>query len=155
MREILTIPNSILRQECKPIEEIDSTIKELAEEMIDLLGHKQKGLTPVGIAAPQLGVLVRMFVYRVSPRSDMQDARIVINPTLTLKGKIIQLSESCLSIPGRRYLIRRYKLAKLMCVDINGEYHSYKESGMLAQMFQHEVDHLNGILIDIHGMMMV
>lgn len=153
MREILTIPNDILRQKCRPVEEIDATVKALAEELVALMGVKHEGLILVSIAAPQVGEPLRMFAYRVNPHSSVPDTRVIINPVLSLKKEPVMMNETCLSIPGKEYLVSRHKIVKLRGTNIYGRYCSYKETGIVAQVFQHELNHLDGILIDDIGVL--
>ncbi len=102
--------------------------------------------------APQIGELVRMFVYRTNPDSKLaDDTRVIINPTLTLCRKSVIMRETCLSVPGKAYLVRRHKIVKLRGTNIHGKYCSYKEQGIVAQIFQHECNHLDGVLIDMIG----
>lgn len=151
MREILTIPNATLRKKCKSVKAIDSEIKALADEMDELMGIRHHGLVPVGIAAPQIGQLIRMFVYRLNPYSEESSTVVLINPEPVYAKMSVILGESCLSIPGKQFYVKRHKIVKVKAMNINGEYHSYRGRGVIAQIFEHELDHLDGVLIDKTG----
>ncbi len=151
MPKLLTIPNRTLRLESKPIEKITSKVKAIAETLIEMMGETYNGLMAIGIAAPQIGKLVRMFVYRPNPYSDAPDYVVVINPELVYaKGKVI-LNESCLSIPGRVFKVQRHKIVKLSGLNLDGEQRTFKGRGLTAQELEHELNHLDGILIDEIG----
>jgi len=151
MPKILIVPNRTLRQKSKPIEKIDSGVKAIAETLMDMMCEKQHGLVPIGIAAPQIGKLVRMFAYRANPYSDTPDCTVVINPELShAKGKVI-LNESCLSIPGKVFSVQRHKIVKLKGLNLDGEQRTFKGRGLTAQQLEHELNHLDGILIDTVG----
>lgn len=152
MRQILTAKNPILREKSKSIKKITSEVKAIAEEMLEMLGMKHYGEVPLAIAAPQVGELIRMFVYRRSSYSAVpDDVLVVINPELVYtKGNII-LKETCLSLPGKEFWIKRHNIVKLRGLDLNEKQCSFKGRGLIAQVLEHEIDHLDGILIDKIG----
>ena len=153
MSKLLTVPNRTLRLESKPIKKIGAKVKAIAETLIEMMGEEYHGLIPIGIAAPQIGKLVRMFVYRPNPFSDAPDCVVVINPELVYtKGKVI-LNESCLSIPGKVFSVQRHKIVKLKGLNLDGEQRTFKGRGLTAQELEHELNHLDGILIDEIGRM--
>ncbi|MCK5235880.1 MAG: peptide deformylase [Deltaproteobacteria bacterium] len=153
MRTILKVPNPILRQKSKPIKEIGAEVKAIAADLIALLNVKREGTITCGLAAPQVGELIRMFVYRPNPHSDIPDSRVVINPEIIYaKGKLTG-HETCLSVPGPGYRIKRHKIVKLRGLDLNGEQRTFKGRDLIAQVLEHERDHLDGILIDKIGIM--
>lgn len=151
MRELLTVPNPILRRKCIPVEVVDSEVRRLAKELRELMGVKHRGLILIGVTAPQVGVPIRLFVYRVNPYSDVPDIRTVINPEVVYAKDKAKLEETCLSIPGKKYLVDRYRLVKIRGMGLDGRYHSFKGRGLVAQTFQHEINHLDGVLIDSIG----
>lgn len=151
MREILTIPNAILRQECQPVKEIDSEALALAKELGELMGVKHGGFVAVGITAPQIGVSLRMFVYRQNPYTTALSTVTVINPEIVYVKGDVTLREACFSIPGKLFLVKRHKLVKIKGLGLDGKYHSYKGNGLIAQTLLHEINHLDGILIDEIG----
>lgn len=151
MREILTVPNPILRRACQPVKKIDSEALALAQELRELLEVKHEGIIAVGIAAPQIGVSLRMFVYRNNPYTAVDSSLTVINPEVVYVKGDVTLRESCFSIPGKLFLLKRHKLVKIRGLGLDGNLHSYKGEGLIAQILLHEIDHLKGILIDKYG----
>lgn len=151
MREILTIPNAILRQECLPVKEIDSEARALAKELWELMGVKHGGLIALGITAPQIGVSLRMFVYRQNPYTATPSTITVINPEIVYVKGDVTLRETCFSIPDKVFLVKRHKLVKIKGLGLDGKYHSYKGTSLIAQILLHEINHLDGILIDEIG----
>ena len=152
MRELITLPNELLRKKCKPVKEIDSAVKALTREMGEfMLSNKSMKLRPVGLAAPQLGELVRVFAFYTSPQSEDADIEYVINPQLVYAKGSRLIYETCLSIPRRTFLLNRAKVVKIRGLNLNGEPRSYRGHELLAQVFQHEINHLDGILIDQLG----
>lgn len=153
MRELLKASNPILRQECEPVVRIDSEIKSLAEDMISfMLAHREDAVAPVGLAAPQLGVSVRVITFYYNPSYREKDGiEVVINPELSKQEDTVPMEETCLSLPGSKYIVSRARRIRLHGLNLNEERRSYKGRDLLAQVFQHEVNHLDGILIDVIG----
>ncbi|GAI76508.1 unnamed protein product, partial [marine sediment metagenome] len=150
MRELVKLPNELLRKKSNPVKKIDRKIKELALEMIDFLRlHRGDAARPVGLSAVQLGELVRVIAFRGNPQSQEElRVQVLINPEVVyLKGHQV-VSESCLSIPGRTFALRRAKLVKIRGLTLDGVVRSFRGRDLLAQVFQHELNHLDGILID-------
>ncbi|MBA7566991.1 Peptide deformylase [subsurface metagenome] len=150
MRELIKLPDELLRQKSEPVKEVNRGIKELALEMVDFLRlHRGDAVRPVGLSAVQLGELVRVIAFRGNPQSQEElQVQVLINPEVVyLKGHQV-VSESCLSIPGRTFALRRAKIVKIRGLTLNGETRSFRGRDILAQVFQHEINHLDGILID-------
>jgi peptide deformylase len=116
--------------------------------MIDTM-HEAPG---VGLAAPQIGVDLRVFVYHWEDDDDTLHSGVAINPELWISpppvGTAHELddSEGCLSVPGARYPLLRSEKAILRAVDLDGTPFEISADGWLARIFQHEFDHLNGLL---------
>jgi peptide deformylase len=138
---ITRFPEPVLGQQAKPIEKIDDTIRALAEKMKDIM-VQHKG---VGLAGPQAGVPLRIFV--ASPDGSRENAKVYINPIITPSGKLETAEEGCLSLPGIWGKIRRYSKCSIKAQDLNGKEFTEEAEGLLARIFQHECDHLNGTLI--------
>lgn len=151
MREILTVPNPILRQKCEPVKSIDSEARALAQELRALLEVEHEGKIAIGIAAPQIGVSLRLFVYRNNPYTAVDSSLTVINPEIVYVKGDVTLKESCFSIPGKLFLLGRHKLVKIRGLGLDGNPHSWKGEGLVAQVLLHEIDHLDGTLIDEYG----
>lgn len=149
MRELITLPNELLREKSKPVVNIDSEIKALASDMAEFMRLNQaKKLRPVGLSAVQLGELARMFAFYANPMSEDEDIQFLLNPELVYeKGKRL-VYESCLSIPGKTFVLKRAKIVKIRGLTLDGEERSFRGHELLAQVFQHELNHLDGILID-------
>jgi len=150
MRELIKLPNPLLRQKSQPVETIDRKIKELVLEMVDFMRlHRGDAARPVGLSAVQLGELVRVIAFSRNPASlEGMQVQVLINPELVyLKGHQV-VNESCLSIPGRTFALRRAKLVKIRGLTLDGVVRSFRGRDLLAQVFQHEIGHLDGILID-------
>jgi peptide deformylase len=137
--KILTYPNERLKIVSKPIEVIDGSIADLSNLMINVM-EKNQG---VGLAAIQIGIDKRAFVYY-----NLQgEPDIIINPQiLETKGITISRGEGCLSVPGITSNIQRAQTVFGKGVDINGNEFEFEFSGLHSIAFQHEIDHLNGVL---------
>lgn len=151
MRELRKVPDPILRHKCEPIKDVDSEALALAKDLTELMGVKHGGLIPLGIAAPQVGASLRMFVYRNNPHTTVTNTLTIINPEIVYVKGDVTLRESCFSIPGKQFLVKRHKLVKVKGVGLDGNLHSYKGQGLIAQILLHELNHLDGVLIDSIG----
>jgi peptide deformylase len=137
--EILTNQNPTLRKISKPIIKITKDIKVLASNMIYTM-HSAPG---IGLAAPQVGHLVRLIVVDIG---DEQGPYIVINPKLTQKKGTQSFVEGCLSVPGIEAPVERASSVLVKGLDIKGKPFELRAEGLLATVFQHETDHLDGKL---------
>lgn len=143
MRELLTVPDPRLREKSAPVKAIDSLVREVAEYLLSQL----EPLKAIGFAAPQFGELIRVIVIK---RDELTTVTIV-NPEI-VKEKYEQIStEGCRSIPGKFYLVRRPKIVKVKGISLDGEEITIKGHDLLATVLRHEVDHLDGVLIDSIG----
>jgi len=154
VRELIKLPNPLLRQKSEPVETIDRGIKELALEMVDFLRlHRGDAVRPIGLSAVQLGELVRVIAFRGNPQSQEElQVQVLINPELVYQKGHQIVHESCLSIPGRTFALRRAKIVKIRGLTLDGVMRSFRGRDTLAQVFQHEINHLDGILIDTLGL---
>lgn len=152
MRELIKLPNVLLRQQSAPVNVIDSAVKDLAEEMIAFILRRQGDKTrPVGLSAVQLGELVRMFAFVANPLAGEDvsaDANVIINPELVYAKGTHRVTEGCLSVPGKTFVLKRAKIVKVRGLTLDGQVRSFRARDFLAQVFQHEYDHLEGILVD-------
>ena len=153
MTKLVILPHKLLRQKSKPVKKIDSEIKGLANEMIQYIQlHHTERVRPLSLSACQLGQLVRVIAFRRNPISlDEDDIQVVINPEIVYQKSFYLVPEICLSIPGREFTVQRGKIVKITGLTLNNEIRSFRGHGTLAQVFQHEIDHLNGSLIDELG----
>lgn len=148
MRTLLLDPDPRLRKVCSEVKTIDRYVKALAKELTDFIKrgpvkHKDWEITPLGIAAPQLGELINLFVID-TPAFSLT----MINPKLTRTAGSHKLYEGCLSLPGRTFIVERPKVVKIWGLDLEGRGRSVKLHDELAQCVMHEMEHLRGILVD-------
>lgn len=147
---VITEPNPTLRKVASPItsfnnEELDNLIKLLFSVMQEKNG--------AGLSAPQLGISKRVFVYGFDTNPRYPDApavpkTVIINPEiLYLSTETIDLEEGCLSVPHKRGIITRCKSVVFTSMDIKGNVYEKSVHDFEARIVQHEIDHLNGILI--------
>lgn len=130
----------VLRTPAAEVVEIDDNLAKLAEDMIETM-YDAPG---VGLAAPQVGVPKRMFVYDID---DGSGPHVVVNPTLTAHRGDWAYAEGCLSVPGLHWDIVRPDYVHLTGWALDGREISMEGDGLLGRVFQHEVDHLDGILL--------
>jgi peptide deformylase len=128
----------VLRQRAVEIEEIDGKIVRLSEEMLETM-YAAPG---VGLAAPQVGIERRIFVYDVG-----EGPMTVINPEIVESRGEWEYEEGCLSVPDLHWLIVRPKEVHLVGHDLQGNELSIEADELLGRVFQHELDHLDGILL--------
>ena len=135
-------PDPVLRQKARPVTQVDTRIKRLLDNMVDTM-YAARG---IGLAAPQVGISQRVIVV------DIGDGPLrVVNPRLTLLGdEEEQATEGCLSIPGVLGDVWRSFKLTVKGLDEHGKPLRLDAEGLLARVFQHEVDHLDGrLFIDI------
>ncbi len=133
----------VLKQRAAAIDNIDGNIKALADAMLDSM-YEVHGL---GLAAPQVGVQKRLFVYDLY---DDTGPKTIINPTISEARGEWTFDEGCLSIPGLYFPITRPKEVLLTGYDLDGNEISIEADEILARAFQHELDHLDGTLLLEH-----
>ena len=139
--EILTYPNPILRKAAKPIESIDEKIKKLASDMIETM-YDAPG---IGLAAPQVGESLRLITVDITQN---REGRIVlVNPEIISYEGECNEEEGCLSFPNFKETIQRKQKVTIKGLDIQGKEIHIPAEGLLAIAFQHEIDHLDGILL--------
>jgi peptide deformylase len=136
---IRVLPDPILRQKSKRVRIIDGSVKKLIDDMIETM-HAVPGR--VGLAAPQLGVSLRVFVIGIPGEEDIA----LINPEIVWRTGERLVDEGCLSIPGFIGEIKRAVSVKVKGRDQNGKETRIKANDLLAQALEHEIDHLNGVL---------
>jgi len=135
---ILIIPAPVLRQKSKRVRSIDKSIYRLIEDMLETM-HSAGG---VGLAAPQLGTLLRVIVIGIPGEEDIA----LINPEIVRRTGERVVDEGCLSIPGYIGQIKRAESVTVKGLDSSGKKMRIKASELLAQALEHEIDHLNGVL---------
>jgi len=134
-------PADVLGREAEPVEEISEDIGLLVKKMTDIM-LENKG---VGLAAPQAGVPLRLFI--ISLDGSGEAVKVYINPVITPTGELESTEEGCLSVPGVRVKIRRYKKCKVTATGLDGKEFSDEAEGLYARALQHEYDHIEGMTI--------
>lgn len=149
VREILTVDHPVLRKKCTKIQRMDGSLQRLVDDMIETM-HAANG---VGLAAPQVGVPLRLFVVETPEDADEPYAGqlfVIYNPEIVKKDELYYPEEGCLSMPGWVGNVPRYQNVTLKGRDRTGREVRIKATGYLAQAFQHEADHLDGVLFFDH-----
>ena len=148
----------VLHERAQEVEEIDEGLAALVHDMEDTMSTAPG----VGLAAPQVGIPLRLFVYNWRDEDGVLHRGTAINPQLLVSPPPVGVadpdedSEGCLSIPGERFPLLRSHTALLRAVDLDGEPYEILATGWLARIFQHEFDHLDGVLYadrlaDVHA----
>ena len=141
--EIVLHPDQKLKRICIPIARITDNIKLLAAQMLDTM-YKAPG---IGMAAPQVGILKRIFVMDCADESMDAKPFVLINPEITwVSEEKSKHEEGCLSIPDFYGEVERPKEVKIKCLDKDGFVKEFYFKGLEATCAQHEIDHLNGVL---------
>lgn len=163
--EILTYPNPLLREVSKPVEsftpETTAKLKKLAEDMLETM-YDANG---IGLAAPQVGELIRMLVIDCRPKDDagryeigdmseleqkITQPLILINPEIVKGEGKTTFDEGCLSVPSFFETVERFDKVEVKAFDVNGQEIRFTTDGLLAIVVQHEMDHLEGTLFIDH-----
>lgn len=146
MQAIVTYPDPVLRKKASPVERITKEILELAEEMICTMIEADG----VGLAANQVGSLERICVINTTPHEDKPTPVVMINPVIIDQEGSASDAEGCLSFPELYVTIARADLVSVQAKNTFNETIVYETTGLLARAVQHEIDHLNGVLIIDH-----
>jgi len=143
--KVICYPDPRLLEVCTPVETVDESVRRLIDRMFELM-FTQRG---VGLAAPQVGLTVRLFV--ASPTFDPDDRQVFINPQITHTAGVQEGEEGCLSFPGISCKVKRRKIATICALDPDGNEFEQTGEDLTARIFQHETDHLDGRLL-VHRM---
>jgi peptide deformylase len=156
IREVLHMGDPRLRQKAKKVTQFTPGLKKLAEDMLETMRYHDG----VGLAAPQLGLLQRIFVAEIPKPEDGDDQEahpqsgkiyILINPEIiSAAATLAEGEEGCLSVPGYRGLVDRPEWVEVKAQNLQGRPVKLKVDGLLARIFFHEIDHLNGQLYVDH-----
>ncbi len=146
-KQILTIPDPLLRKVSEPVTSVNTEVKNLMDDMLETM-YAAPG---IGLAAVQVGVLKRIIVIDLSKNGQKKTPLFIVNPQITFKSEeIISYEEGCLSIPNQFAEVKRPSSCKVNFLDYNGKKREINADGLLATCIQHEVDHLNGVLFIDH-----
>jgi peptide deformylase len=138
----------VLHAPARAVEAFDDALRRLVDDMTETM----LAAPGVGLAAPQVGVALRVFVYGWTDDDGVRHAGTAVNPRLWLAPMPLadldeeEESEGCLSLPGERFALRRSPAAILEALDVDGRPYEVRAEGWLARIFQHEFDHLDGVL---------
>ncbi len=142
--KIVLYPDPVLTRRAGPVEVFDERLQCLVDRMVELMREAQGA----GLAAPQVGISRRLFVIEDDARPEEPPQPMVfINPELELGGDLVSFEEGCLSIPDVRVMVRRPQLVRIKALDVHGEPFELEDEDFLARVWQHEFDHLEGVLI--------
>jgi len=138
MNKVIKYPDPILRKKVQEVGEITNEIKLLAREMVKIMIENMG----IGLAAPQVGELKRIIIVQMD-----KEPEVFINPKIIARSKETELmEEGCLSFPGLFLKIKRAKGAQIEALTLEGQKLIIKTEGLMARVFQHEIDHLEGVL---------
>jgi peptide deformylase len=146
IRQILTFPDPELKKKAASVMVINEKTRELVREMAETM-YAAPG---VGLAAPQIGVHQRVVVIDVSARDEAPELIVAINPVIIHADGESYEEEGCLSVPKYAANVRRHARVVVKALNLEGEEVTCKADGLLAIAFQHEIDHLDGILFIDH-----
>lgn len=141
--EIKKYPDNILRIKAEPVRKIDSTILSLIDDMTETM-YAAPG---VGLAATQVGVPLRIMVVDVGLKEEGSGLIVLINPEIISVHGEIEEEEGCLSVPDYKAQIKRSKIITVRGLNKEGREIEIESTSLLARVIQHEIDHLNGVLI--------
>ncbi len=147
IREIITLPDPVLRRKARPVTALDPELRTLIEDMIETM----RQAPGVGLAAPQVGVSSRLIVVEYPDNEEQEDAPkrlfVVINPEVKEMSPEKEMGvEGCLSIPGLQGEVERSLALTIKGLNRHGQPLKIKAGGWLARIFQHEIDHLDGVV---------
>jgi peptide deformylase len=143
LRDIVTIPDPLLRQVSKPIEAVGQEVKKIAADLLETM-YEAPG---IGLAAVQVGVPKRLLVIDTARDNEPRSPLVLINPEILWSSSEVQdYEEGCLSIPDFYEMVARPKSVRVRYIDRSGEARERMCENILATVVQHEIDHLNGVL---------
>jgi len=140
VHEIRLYGDPVLRTEAAPIEEVDDDVRRLIDDLVETM-YDADG---VGLAAPQIGISLRVFVYDI--RDPEAEPGVLVNPEIVLREGAHRDEEGCLSLPGLSEIVERPERIVVRGLDADGTPVEFEAEGLLSRCIQHETDHLDGIL---------
>ena len=147
LREILTVPNPVLKQVSTPVERVDDDLRRLMDDMLETM-YAAPG---IGLAAIQVGVPRQVIVMDLARQDDPPEPRFFVNPEiLWASDETAPYEEGCLSVPEVYDEVDRPARVKLRYLDYNGQEVIEEAEGLFAVCIQHEMDHLKGVLFIDH-----
>ena len=147
-RAILTAPHDALRLKARPVQAFDDDLRALVQDMFDTM-YTAGGR---GLAAPQVGVSLRVFVMDAGWKEGDRQPLAVLNPVIhATEPPMVVADEACLSIPGRAFRVARPMVTDLEWISVNGVRIRQKLWSVESRIACHEIDHLEGVLVSDHG----
>ncbi len=147
VRRILIAPHPLLKLVARPVERIDDELRRLMDDMLETM-YRAPG---IGLAAPQIGVSLRVVVVDLAKKDEPPAPLRLVNPEITWRSEEqVVMEEGCLSLPEQFAEVTRPAAVRVRYRDEVGEEREIAADGLLARCLQHEVDHLNGILFVDH-----
>ena len=140
IRQIRLLGDPVLRERCREVDEVNQEIRQLIDDLIDTM-YEADG---IGLAAPQIGVSQRVFVYDI--REEEHAPGVLVNPRIIETSGKVRESEGCLSIPDLSEIVERHVNIVAEGLDREGQPVRLEADGLLSRCLQHESDHLDGIL---------
>jgi peptide deformylase len=140
--KILKYPEPVLSQPGEPVSEFDDNLRKLAADMFETT-YDSKG---IGLAAPQVGVSKRLTVIDLSMGKDPKDRLVLVNPEIIFRDGKVYEEEGCLSFPDIREKVVRAAKVRIRAQDENGKWFEMDADDLLSRCFQHEIDHVDGML---------
>jgi peptide deformylase len=140
---VLKYGNPLLRKQAEPVAIINDSIKKLVEDMIDTMGENEG----IGLAAPQVGISIMLFTIDMSLIEEQGKPMAIINPKILDTLGESTFEEGCLSFPEIREEVKRPEIIRVVYQDIDDNQHDEEFGGLKARVFQHEIDHLHGVLL--------
>jgi peptide deformylase len=140
--EIVKYPEPVLERPAEPVAEFNEELRKFVDDMFESM-YAAKG---IGLAAPQVAVSKRITVIDLSFKEKPADKIVLINPEIVLREGKQYEEEGCLSLPDIREKVSRAAKVKVCAQDVKGEWFELDGEQLLARAFQHEIDHLDGIL---------
>jgi peptide deformylase len=133
----------VLKQRATEVTNVDGALVQLSEDMVDTM----RAAPGIGLAAPQVGVQKRLFVYEIDEDTG---PKVIVNPVISESRGVWEFEEGCLSVPGLYFSIVRPKEIHMTGYDLDGREISVEADELTARLFQHELDHLDGTLLLEH-----
>ena len=152
IRTIVSLPDPVLRRKARPVTRFDSNLQTLIEDMIETM----RAAPGVGLAAPQVNISQRLIVVEHAEHEDDEDTEekpakkklyVMLNPEIIKTSEeTVPGVEGCLSVPGVVGEVERFSMIQVKGLNRHGKPMKVKVEGWLARIFQHEIDHLNGVV---------
>ena len=142
VRPIVKYPEPILQRPAAPVTQFNDELRTLVDDMFESMYAAQG----IGLAAPQIGVPLRVTVLDLSFQKNPEDKIVLINPEITFKQGKQYAEEGCLSLPDIHEKVSRAAVVTVRAQTVEGEWRTYDGDELLARAFQHEIDHLDGKL---------